>query len=111
MTWCEILSNERAGIALFKPVLRCQQSTKVHPVAPCNGKLHRCGGSPCSCQASYGWLVPLANELQVAKIAAIETFLDLASFFAREAVFLLFLPSFEAWIATLRCCVASARFD
>lgn len=31
---------------------------------------------------------PLAKELQDAKIAAIETFLDLASFFAREAVFL-----------------------
>lgn len=47
-------------------------------------------GGPCSCQASYGWLVSLANELQVAKIAAIETFLDLASFFAREAVSVVF---------------------
>lgn len=36
-------SNGSAAIALSNTVLLAQRSTKVRPVAPCNGKLRRCG--------------------------------------------------------------------
>lgn len=45
------------------------------------------------------------------KSQQLRRFFILHPFFAREAVFLVFVPPFEAWIAILRRCAGSARFD
>jgi hypothetical protein len=105
------LSNESAVIALLRRFGAASGLQRYISSPRATGSCADVGGGPGSCQASYGWLVPLAKELQVAKIAAIETFLDLATLFAREAVLLVFLPSFEARTAILRRCVGPARFD
>lgn len=84
------LSNDCPAIALSKLFNPSWRYTWVHPVAPRNGKLRRCGGS-CSCQlVRMDRLVPLAQELLHLLVLELQqlTFLYPPILFRRSCFFL-----------------------